>query len=298
MNISWQQSIDLFISYLITEQRFSMHTVHSYSSDIKQFILFLKKKKIATHQCKKKVITAFLRSLKQAGLSASSLSRKVSSLKRFFSFLNNRFSLENAAKTIHFPKLEKKLPSYLTEKEVQKLLCMANKETGNKGIRNKVMIYLLYATGIRISELLFLQIADICFETAFIKVLGKGDKERMVPIPKNILLLLKQYILFLFNNKNRVISKKYLFFSHTNKPLSRQAFWFILKKILKKALIAKNVSPHSLRHSFATHLLKNGADLRLLQVLLGHENISTVQIYTHLSNQQLKDAFENKHPRS
>jgi len=266
----------------------------------------LARQKIKITGVTKKDLTLFLRELKGKGLTAKSLARKISSMKFFFRFLSDNFHLPNIAQALVFPKIEKTLPRYLTEPEVERLLASANQDTTDKGIRNKVMIYLLYATGMRVSELVGLTIDQIQFDTGFIRVMGKGSKERMIPLPKNILELLRFYLdsiypRLLSTDAHLDSKKKFLFFAcynGTTKALSRQSFWLLLKKILAGAAIDKSVSPHSLRHSLATHLLQNGADLRSLQMLLGHQNLATVQVYTHLGDRQVRTVYDKKHPRA
>lgn len=296
-----------FHAFLLTEKRVSQNTFQAYRRDIEQFFNFLKSKKIVLNRCRKNQLIAFLKYLKDEEISAKSVSRKISTLKLFFAFLHERFGFYNAAQTLIFPKFEQKLPSFLTELEVQNLLATANKERGEKGARNKVMLYLLYASGMRVSELVTLMIHQIEFESHFIRLSGKGNKERIVPLPQNIMQLLRQYIdyvrptLIPAHIQEKAKLKNFLFpacYNNDLKPISRQSFWMILKKILLKANIVKPVSPHSLRHSLATHLLKKGADMRSLQLLLGHENLSTVQIYTHLGDSEMRKIYDKKHPRA
>jgi len=305
------QTIDYiaqFHAFLLTEKRVSNNTFLAYKRDIDQFDAFLKTKKTVVSKCTKRHLTLFFKRLRLDGLTSKTISRKISSLKLFFSFAHERYNLANCAKSLIFPKIEHRLPSYLTEQEVKNLLAAAHCDTSDKGIRNKVMLYLLYATGVRVSELVSLTIDQIQFDTGFIKLVGKGNKERVVPVPKNILELLHSYLDTVHPNLHALPKlpelkkhKRYLFpacYKNRIRPISRQAFWVILKKLLRQAAIFKNISPHSLRHSLATHLLKNGADIRSLQLLLGHESISTVQIYTHLENSELKKVYDKKHPRS
>lgn len=304
-----EKFLTLFETYLLTEKRVSQNTFSAYKRDIDQFVKFLNKNKINIKQCNKNNIKKFLKTLNDQGLTAKSLSRKISSIKVLFNYLSDRFKINNSSIGLIFPKLEKTLPIYLTQTEVQKLLESANKDNSNKGVRNKVMLYLLYASGMRVSELVNLTVDQIHFDTGFISLLGKGNKERLVPIPKNIMSLIQFYLDSVYPKlfpKKRDVTKEvkqqnYLFFAFYKdriKPISRQSFWLILKEILKLAKIDKNISPHSLRHSLATHLLKSGADIRSLQLLLGHEQISTVQIYTHLEKTQVRKVYDKKHPRA
>lgn len=297
-----------FLSYLLAERRVARNTFLAYKKDVEQFDEYLVNSKVKLHSLTKKNITAFLKVLRDQKISAKSLARKVSSLKHLFNFLSQSYGLPNLAKTIVFPKVEKTLPTYLTEQEIARLLEAANQDTSNKGVRNKVMLYLMYATGMRVSELVSLTIEQLHFDTGFVNVLGKGNKERMIPLPKNLIELLSFYVNHIYpqlhqqkNSQTHVKKVTYLFAANYNnelKPLSRQSFWIHLKKVLIKAEILKNISPHSLRHSLATHLLQKGADLRSLQMLLGHQNLSTVQVYTHLGNTQLRKTYDKKHPRA
>lgn len=293
--------------YLLTEKRISQNTFVAYRKDIEQLLSFLAENKQTLLSCGKPQLKKFLRTLKNNGISAKSLSRKISSLKLFFSFLNERFDFVNKASSLIFPKVEQRLPVYLTEEELQVLFDAANKDNSYRGIRNKVMLSLLYATGMRVSEMVNITINHIHFDTGFVTIVGKGSKERMVPIPQNIQELLRFYIDTIYKKllpKNVDLSTnqtQYLFpvvYKQKIKPLSRQLFWGALKKIIAKSGIAKKISPHTLRHSLATHLLKKGVNIRLLQVLLGHEQLTTVQIYTHLENSKLRDEYDKKHPRA
>ncbi len=297
-----------FHSYLLTERRVSMNTFLAYKRDIDQFDAFLVAEKIKLPTLTKRNLNSFLKKLKDDGISAKSLARKISSLKLFFTFVSNEFHIPNVAKSLIFPKIEKNLPNYLTEQEVEKLLKAANQDASPKGSRNKVMLYLIYATGMRVSEMVNLTIDQILFNEGFLRITGKGNKERMIPLPKNILELLRYYLDSVYPKlipasylPSSGKSKQFLFaacYNNTCKPISRQSFWLSLKKVLQNAAIYKNVSPHSLRHSLATHLLEKGADLRSLQMLLGHQNLSTVQIYTHLSNSHVRKVYDKKHPRA
>lgn len=295
-----------FLAYLLSEKRVAHNTFLAYKKDVEQFDNYLAQYKVKLHSLTKKNISAFIKSLRDQGISAKSLSRKISTLKHLFNFLSQSYGLPNIAKNLVFPKVEKTLPSYLTEQEIAHLLEVANQDNSDKGIRNKVMLYLLYATGMRVSELVNLTIDQVRFDTGFVSVVGKGSKERMIPLPKNLLELLHFYLDHVYPKLHPNLDpgqkkKQFLFAAHYNnmiKPLSRQSFWLHLKKLLQQSGIIKNVSPHSLRHSLATHLLQKGADLRSLQMLLGHQNLSTVQVYTHLGNTQLRKVYDKKHPRA
>jgi integrase/recombinase XerD len=290
--------------FLLTEKRVSKNTFAAYRRDTEQFLQFLEKEKQTLKKCNKAHLKKFLRTLKNQGVTAKTLARKISSLKLFFSFLHDRFEFENKAASLISPKIEKKLPVYLTEEEIKLLFDTAGKDNSYRGIRNKVMLSLLYATGMRVSELVNMKLEQIHFDTAFVTIIGKGNKERMAPVTQNVLDLMRFYIDTVHNKLLPGTEKQkvsYLFpvsYQSKVKPISRQQFWSILKVIITKSGIKKNISPHSLRHSLATHLLKKGANIRLLQVLLGHEQLTTVQVYTHLEKSQLRKVYDKKHPRA
>lgn len=295
-----------FCTFLIAEKRVSANTVGAYRSDVFQYLSFLVNNKKSLHDATIKDLRAFLKLLKGEGREAKSLARKISALKLFYNFLHERHNFPHIAKVLICPKIEKTLPSFLTESEVERLLSTAQQDNSDKGIRNKVMLYLAYASGLRVSELVNLTFDQVHFDTGFISINGKGNKERMVPLPKSVMDLIRFYKDSIFSRlikgySDQESNKHYCFpaiYKGSLKPLSRQLFWMWLKKILEKASISKDISPHSLRHSFATHFLKNGADLRSLQLLLGHQNLSTVQVYTHVSNSYIRTIYDKKHPRA
>lgn len=297
-----------FCTFLLTEKRVSKNTFLAYKRDIEQLLEYLNSKGVQIKICNKNHLKNFLKFLHANSCGAKTLSRKISCLKSFFNFLNERFDIPNRASALIFPKLEQTLPIYLTEAEVQYLLKIAAKDISDKGIRNRVMLALIYASGMRVSELVNLKIDQLHFDTGFVILSGKGNKERAIPLPGAVFKFLRFYLDNIYQNLKpksekgqKAVSQNYLFFSYYAnkiKPLSRQSFWVILKTILIKAKIKKKVSPHTLRHSLATHLLKSGANIRSLQLLLGHENISTVQIYTHLEKSHVRDIYNDKHPRA
>lgn len=292
-----------FQAYLLTEKRVTPNTFSAYKRDIEQFVTFLTKKNIELSNVSRINIKEYLAYLKNdLNLRARSITRKISSLKVFFKYLHEHAQWQDLACDIIFPKVEKRLPTFLSEQEVQNLLQEAEKDTSDIGVRNKVMIYLLYVTGVRISELVALEIPQIQFDAGFIHVQGKGGKARMVPVPEAVLTMTKQYIQKV---QSKVTSSEhqsdYLFpilYAGAIKHLTRQAVWIMLKQLCIKSGIQRAVSPHQLRHSLATHMLKSGVDLRSLQLLLGHENVATVQIYTHLETSYLRTLYDKKHPRS
>ncbi|MDY0278301.1 MAG: tyrosine recombinase, partial [Acholeplasma sp.] len=204
---------------------------------------------------------------------------------------------EDYTKDIEAPKIEKKLPKVLSVEEVTKLFETIDTNT-DLGIRNMALFELIYGSGLRVSELVEIKLKDLHISDSYISIIGKGDKERIVPISDIAVKSVKEYIL---KSREKLLKNKtspYLFVNNTGEKLSRQGFFKLLKTIALKANIDNDISPHTLRHSFATHLLENGMDLRTLQTLLGHEDISTTQIYTHINNKRLKDVYENSHPRA
>jgi len=292
-----------FEAYLLTELCLSTNTFHSYRRDIKQFVEFLSIKKITINDVDSDFLKQFVHYLYGLKLAARSIARKISALKTFFAYLSARHNIKNNAKELLIPKIAKRLPTYLTQDEVSKIIVVAEKDKTDLGVRNAIMIYLLYGSGIRVSELVNIKTADIHFDTGFISIAGKGGKQRMIPLPQTVLHLVRNYIEeFLMSSGSSINNSSfYLFpiiYGKKLKPISRQSCWIILKKICEQAGIKRAISPHQLRHSFATHMLEKGADLRSLQVLLGHEDITTVELYTHVETSQLRKLYDKKHPRS
>lgn len=292
-----------FQAYLLTEKCLSKNTVAAYCNDIAQVALFFKKKEVPfSHACYED-IKAFLRFLKEERMSARSMARKISALKVFYGWAHLKYDWVNVADDLVMPKLEKKLPSYLSEEEVEKLFQAAEIDTSEQGIRNKIMLFLLYVSGMRISELTGLIRDDIHFDTGFVHIKGKGGKGRRVPLPDQMRTMLKEYL----DTAYKIILDKYkqttpyvfpILYAGKLRPITRQSFWLVLKKLCINADIEKSVSPHTLRHSLATHLLKKGAHLRSLQLLLGHESLATVEIYTHVETDHLRKIYDKKHPRA
>jgi integrase/recombinase XerD len=291
-----------FEAYLLTERHVTTNTFASYRRDIKQFINFLDKKSCAINDVDGAVVKEFVHYLYGLKLAARSIARKISALKTFFIYINAHFGINNSAKELHIPKIEKRLPTYLTEDEIGKVLACSEKDTTPLGVRNSIMIYLLYGSGMRVSELVNVKIADLHFDTGFVSVVGKGGRHRMIPLPQSILGLIANYLkTYMAAEFSTIKNPVYLFpivYGQKIKPISRQSCWGILKKLCEAAGIKRAISPHQLRHSFATHMLEKGADLRSLQVLLGHEDINTVEVYTHVETSQLRKIYDKKHPRS
>lgn len=283
--------INKYMEYLEFERKLSNNTLKSYYNDLKDFDIYFSGK---LDNLKYDDIQKYIGSLR--GRIARTVSHYITVINSFYEFLvNDGIVKENPCSNIASPKVPKKLPTYLTEDEVDKLLDI--KLITPYDYRNKAMLELLYATGLRITELINLKITDVDVHNCFVRVFGKGKKERIIPITDLALDYLKIYVT---EYRNIILKDKisdYLFISNSLTNISRQGFFKIIKKECRRAGIEKNVSPHVLRHSFATHLLKHGADLRVIQELLGHEDISTTQIYAHLVNEKLKKDYEY-HPRN
>ena len=287
---------DQFINHLRVERGLSDHTIQSYSRDLMKFFQFLERRKLSPLHVTQDHIMDFMSSL--AGvLSVRSSARNLSALKMFFRFLVSDGKLKSSpARLLSAPKLPQRLPGVLSPDEVNLLLSQPDGPKP-RGQRDKAMLELLYATGLRVSELVGLKISNINLEAGYVRMVGKGSKERMVPMGAKALEALKDYL-----PEGRVGLKKNrhsssLFLNSRGGPLTRQGFWKIIKRYGMQAGIKKKVTPHKLRHSFASHLLEGGADLRSVQIMLGHADISTTQIYTHITRERLKQIHEKYHPR-
>ncbi|HOV22023.1 MAG TPA: tyrosine recombinase XerC [Candidatus Ratteibacteria bacterium] len=283
-----------FLDYLTLQRNYSVNTIKGYKKDISQFINFIKKNKINSFdEISHQLLISYLGHLRSYGYSENTIGRKIASLKSFFKFLTTRKLVKsNPIVLLSSPKKADRLPNFLTLEEVEKILNLPFKNSW-QSLRNKAILELLYSTGIRVGELTSLKIEDINFFEEVIKVRGKGKKERIVPIGKYALKALIEYIEKRPNKKERIV-----FLNKYNKPLTERSVERIIDKYSKKAIINKKVTPHTFRHSFATHLLDRGADLRTVQELLGHERITTTQIYTHLTVERLKEFYNKTHPRA
>lgn len=293
-----QYFLDKFLHYLIVEKGLSQNTIDSYGHDLNRFLNYLDGKGIKEISVVGKIeIRAFMIYLKRCGLSVKSIGRNLVAIRTFFRFLVQDGILENnPAEELELPKLDKSLPEILTIKEVESLLNQPD-ITKPLGIRDRAMLEMLYATGMRISELTKLSVHQINIEGGYVVLFGKGSKERIVPLGRESIEWLKKYLSEVRSKFNRKKESQYLFLSQWGKQMSRQQFWKILKEYGRRADIRKRITPHLLRHSFASHLLERGADLRSVQMMLGHVDISTTQIYTHVTGERLKKVHERYHPR-
>ncbi|HTP66426.1 MAG TPA: site-specific tyrosine recombinase XerD [Geobacteraceae bacterium] len=290
--------LDLFLSYLQVEKGLAGNTLEAYSRDIGRYLNHLEGSGHGDFTNVRPLdVAAFIASLKDAGLAPRSRARTLSAIRMFHRFLLvENYCVTNPAAIIEAPRMRGKLPSFLTSREVDMLLSAASGE-GVQGLRDRAMLELLYATGLRVSELVSLKVRDVNMEAGFLMTVGKGDKERLVPIGEAARAVLADYCASVRPLLDKGGASHHLFLSRLGRKMTRQAFWNIIKKCATGAGIAKNISPHTLRHSFATHLLENGADLRSVQIMLGHADLSSTQIYTHVTRERLKKLHQEIHPR-
>ena len=293
------QYLDLFLSYLTVEKGLSRNTLEAYSRDIGGYIDYLSASEGVNNPADIMPlhVSGFIAMLKSSGLAPRSRARVLSAVRMFHKFLMVEGYAEiNPASLIKAPKTLSLLPEVLSVREVEALLAAPDTES-LIDVRDRAMLELLYATGLRVSELVSLKVQDINLQAGYLMTIGKGGKERVVPIGESARRSLESYI-----SKSRATGNgrgvsRYIFVSRLGDGMSRQAFWNLIKKRAVEAGIQKNISPHTLRHSFATHLLENGADLRSVQLMLGHADLSTTQIYTHITRERLKRLHAEHHPR-
>jgi len=295
---SLDRLIDQYLNYLLVEKGLSQTTLESYSRDIQRYRAFLECNAVkSVSESDTPLILKHIIGLRNNGLGARSRARHLVSIRGFYRFLvQEKLLKHDPARLVDLPKTSLKLPDVLTVDEVKYLLGTPD-ISKPKGIRDAAMLELLYAAGLRVSELVTLKLQDINLESGFVRVLGKGSKERVVPIGMHA----KEKIEVYLDGFRKILLKEqispFLFIARAGNPLTRQGFWKLLRKYALKAQLNKKVTPHSLRHSFASHLLEGGADLRAVQVMLGHVDISTTQIYTHVAKEHLKIMHEKFHPR-
>jgi len=292
-----EELIQLFLDYLLVEKGASENTRLAYARDLKKFLYFLKKRKKNCDQVTSGELSLFLQEQSRAGLSPRSLARLGSSLRSFFRFLLvDGYLKKNPAATLATPRSWFNLPHFLTVAEVEKLI-QQPKDDDPQGKRDRAILELLYATGLRVSELIKLEIDQVNLKAGYLICRGKGGKERVVPFGSSAQAALRRYL----SEVRPLLLKEespYLFLTRQGKPFTRQGLWKLLQQYAVQAGLEEKVSPHVLRHSFATHLLERGADLRSVQILLGHSQITTTQIYTHLSRKWLREVYERFHPRA
>ena len=288
--------IGKYLSHLKIEKGYSLNTILSYAGDLSSFYKYLRNRNKEFGSVTSKTFQEFLGYLASIGISPRTRARLYSSVKGFYKFLYRQSLIkEFPFKNIEYPFIPKKLPEFLTKEEIKKML-NANFGDNFEGVRNKALLELLYASGLRISEIAYIKLENFNFEMNFTKVSGKGSKERIVPFGKSA----KEYILKYLAERQKLImgNKSFLFITRRGNPLTRQGLWKIIKKIAMVSGINKNITPHTIRHTFATHLLAGGADLRSIQQMLGHSDISTTEIYTHTDISHLKSQHAKFHPRN
>ncbi len=294
-----EQAVDDYIVFLTVEKGASQNTIEAYSNDVRKLTQYLSDEKINNwREVDSYMIRGYLAFMQAEQITNTTRARNVAALKSFFRFLYvEKYTKNNLGELLDVPRKEKVLPKYLTMEEVERLLEAPDITTPN-GCRDKAMLELLYASGLRVSELITLRLNDISFEMAYVRCFGKGSKERIIPLGSYALDALAHYIEVCRPKVANNWQTDTLFLNKNGKGLTRQGFWKLIKKYGREAAITADITPHVLRHSFATHLLSGGADLRAIQEMLGHADIATTQIYTHLLGEQMLDVYNAAHPRA
>ena len=284
-----------FTQYIVAEKRFSEHTIKSYLTDLNQFTTYIDSEfeiNADVNEINFQIIRSWIASMLEAGISPRSVNRKISTLKTYFKFLlRNEFLKESPMLKVVAPKSRKGLPVFIEEDQMESLLTEVVFEDGFIGQRNKLIIELFYVTGIRLSELINIEIEDIDFQNKLIKVLGKRNKERLIPLSSSFIAELKQFM-------DEYQLKLYLFSDSNGKKLYTKLVYRLVNKYIGEISSVNKKSPHILRHTFATHMLNNGADINAIKELLGHANLSATQVYTHNTIEKLKTVYKQAHPRA
>jgi len=296
ISLTMNQYITEFADYLKIEKRQSPNTVSAYKRDMKRFVSYFSDKKVS--EVTASDVRSFLLSMREEGLAASTVARALSSVKSFFSYLftENQIS-ENPTEIIESPRPWRKLPNVMSMEEVDALIAAPDTKSP-AGLRDLAMLELLYATGLRVSELVSVKMSTVDLKVGYLRSLGKGSKERVVPLGDAARIAVENYLL---NGRPSLLKKRSsgdMFLTRRGVGMTRQGFWKILKQYTVKAGVKGAVSPHTLRHAFATHLLERGADLRSVQQMLGHSDISTTQIYTHILQERMREVHDRYHPRA
>jgi integrase/recombinase XerD len=293
-----KEFVDTFLNYLSVERGLSRNTIVSYQGDLNNYLGFLRNRNIESlSKATRDDIINFMLYQKDKGLSANSIARRLAAIKVFYRFLVRERLLKNdVTSLIESPRLWQKIPQTLSLNEVESLLSQPNiRDT--QGIRDRAILETLYATGMRASEAVNLKVDGLNLDIGFLRCIGKGSKERVIPLGRKAIMSLKRYLGITRPKLLKRKESEFLFLNRFGKKISRQSLWKIIKKYARQARIKKPIRPHILRHSFATHLLERGADLRSVQEMLGHANISTTQIYTHINKERLKTIHRLFHPR-
>lgn len=294
------KEITEFLHYIKVVRGLADNTIQSYERDLQQYVRYVQEveKKRSLQEIERQTIVHFIYHLKDKGRADTTIARMIASIRAFHQFaLREKLSDHDPSVHIEIPRTRKRLPDVLTLSEVEALLATPN---GNDAfsLRNRALLETLYATGMRVSELLQLTLSDTHLSMGFVRCIGKGNKERIIPLGRAATKALETYL----DRGREVLLKErrhdYVFVNHHGNPLSRQGFWKILRQLAEKANISKRLTPHTLRHSFATHLLENGADMRAVQEMLGHADISTTQMYANVTKARMKDIYVKFHPRA
>ena len=290
--------IRTFLNCLRVEKGLSENTLQAYRRDIQKFAAFAAARKVGTKEVRRSDVVEFLASLYRKGLDSRSVARHLVTIRNFFRFaLTEGYIDDDPAATVESPRFRQSLPEFLSLEEVDRLLQQPDTDT-TLGLRDRALIELMYSAGLRVSELCGLRVEDIQIEAGCLRCVGKGNKERMVPVGRQALAVVQKYLRTARPKLLREGSSPYLFLNQRGHKLDRITFWKLLGAYGRKAALRKSLTPHMLRHSFATHLLDRGADLRSVQIMLGHSDISTTQIYTHVVEERLKQVYKAHHPRA
>jgi integrase/recombinase XerD len=292
-----QELLKRYLDYLISEKGLSQNTVKSYQYDISKVCQNLNKQKKELRDLSKEDLLGMMRAMKERGYSSRSIARWLVAVRNFFKYLVLEKWMDlDPTQNIEAPRTWKRLPKILSFEEVEKLLEAPNRQTA-LGLRDRAMIEVLYATGLRVSELVSVETKDLKRDAGFLTCFGKGSKERIIPISGIAEKMVKEYLEKSRDTLLKGKTSRHLFLNARGGKMSRQGFWKIIKRYALKASITETITPHMIRHSFATHLLEHGADLRSVQMMLGHADISTTQIYTHINRERLKKIYNKYHPR-
>ena len=297
MEASAEHSLEEYIAHLAVERNLSPRTLDSYRRDLKQFISWLEEQKMDFGNVERAALRNYLGARRDLGLSALSSARALSALKGFYRFLVRSGAVAiDPTENLRSPSLWQTIPHVLTGEEIESLLAAPDLNT-TLGLRDRAMFETLYATGLRVSELVGLTLDRVRLDPGFVRVIGKGRKERLVPLGGSAVEWLDTYLQRARPELNRKHVSE-IFLNHRGGPLTRQGFWKILRKHAVAAEIRSDISPHVVRHSFATHLVENGADLRAVQMMLGHSSLTTTEIYTHVARERLRRLYDDNHPRA
>jgi integrase/recombinase XerD len=287
-----------YLNYLTVERGLSRNTVEAYRRDVAEYLEYLRSHQLEVGSVERRHLLRYIQGLYER-LAARSIVRKIVSLRSFHRFLLlDGYTSQDPTETLESPKTWQTLPKYLTRHEVENLLEQPDLSTRH-GLRDRAMLEVLYATGLRVSELISIRINDINADAGFVRTMGKGSKERIVPLGDTALHFIERYLKDAYPHfKSKKPDSPFLFLTQRRGRMSRQYFWLLVEKYGKSVGLSERLSPHILRHSFATHLLENGADLRAVQMMLGHADVSTTQIYTHVTRERLKKIYDKFHPRA